>query len=157
MKSICLFQLQALGPCTSHLEVCRPLLSVSCLPAGQSCQDPAPGFTHKSLAGCVSEMSSSVTNPLPVLTETLPNEQRGRRDVAGVTTPARTPPWQGKRRGVLSQANTTQWVMSPSRGLFRNKTHLLILREFSIWNSILFLNWNTFPSPLSSCTHLPQR
>lgn len=55
IKSSCLSQLQALGPCMSHLEVhrgvhCRgkrPLLALSPLAAGQSRQEPAPAFSPK--------------------------------------------------------------------------------------------------------------
>jgi len=81
----------------------RPLFPLSPLPAGQSCQEPAPGFAPKSLAGCASEMPGSTTNPLLVLTETLPKQRRGWRGIAGTSVLARTRPQQGERLGALSR------------------------------------------------------
>lgn len=159
IKPSCLLQLQAVGPCMNSLEVCRgvqaswgsmgekrPLFSFSPLPAGQSCWEPVLGFTPKGLF-----VPCSTTNPLLVPTETLPNKQRALKD----KTLAHTHPWQGGWLGVLTQL---QREMPPSGGLFGNKTCPLTLRQFCIWNAILFLNWNTFPpSLLSPCPHLPQR
>lgn len=147
IKSSCLFQLQALGPCRSHLECTggpagRRGPSLLFLPFQQhrhvrnQCQHSVlktgllhfqNALQHNELLACLSSLK-------------LFPEQRDSRSLQG--WPHQLPPVPGRMdsSGCWARLTQLQWALPSSGGSFKRTTCVLILREFTTWNSILFLH-----------------